>query len=103
MICDIQGQAKVVIMGNLHVTKDRSDRDKYINNTTINKFNAEIAQFADGDTVFYLDSNVLFDDEDGNLSSEKAIDSAHVKAKHNIEWGDWIIQQSEKLLQDNGV
>ena len=44
-----------------HVTKSRSDTDNVINNPAINRFNDAISKFANGNDIFYLDANILFD------------------------------------------
>ncbi len=93
-----QPNAAIFIQANLHVTKSRSDSDKVINNTAINELNAELAKLADGKSIFYLDANILFDDETGGLSSDKSEDSAHLYAKYYREWGEWIIRQSASLI-----
>lgn len=97
-----QPQAKIIIMANIHVTKIRSHSDKYINNKSINNFNSKIAEYSDHKTIFYLDSNHLFDDSDGNLSSDKCSDSAHLKSQYYANWGKWIIKKSRKILQNKG-
>ncbi|MGN0489305.1 MAG: GDSL-type esterase/lipase family protein [Ruminococcus sp.] len=93
-----QSDAVVFIQANLHVTKSRSDSDKVINNTAINKLNTELAKLADGKNKFYLDANILFDDNTGGLSSDKSEDNAHLYAKYYSEWGKWIIKQTASLI-----
>lgn len=95
-----QPNAVVILMGNIHVTSERSKTDKYINNPAIDRFNEATAQLADNKTVFYLDANRLFDDEDGNLAAEKSADSAHLKAKYYVPWADWLeVKTAEIILQ----
>ena len=89
-----QPDATLYIEANLHVSKSRSDTDKIFNNTAIDAFNSAIAQLADGESIKYLDANVLFDDENGALSSDYTWDGTHVFAKHYITWSDWIIEQT---------
>ena len=62
---DKEPEASVIILANLHVTKSRSDTDDTFNNASINRLNEAISKFANNDNVFYLDSNILFDDPDG--------------------------------------
>ena len=93
-----QSDAVVFIQANLHVTKSRSDSDKVINNTAINKLNTELAKLADRKNKFYLDANILFDDNTGGLSSDKSADNAHLYAKYYKEWGEWIIKQTASLI-----
>lgn len=99
-----QPNAVVILMANIHVTSERSETDKYINNPSIDRFNEATSQLADHKTVFYLDANNLFDDPDGNMAAEKSADSAHLKAEYCAEWGDWlVIETADILLQAEGA
>ncbi len=93
-----QPDAVIFIQANLHVSKSRSDSDKVVNNTAINGLNTELSKLADGKTTFYLDANILFDDEAGGLSADKSEDSTHLYAKYYREWGQWIISQTASLI-----
>lgn len=93
-----QNDAVIFIQANLHVTKKLSDKDKVVNNIAIDRLNTEFSKFADGKTEFYLDANVLFDDKNGGLDSDKSEDSTHLYAKYYKEWGKWIIKQTALLM-----
>ena len=93
-----QCDAVIIIQANLHVTKNRSDSDKVVNNTAINELNTELEKLADGKSIFYIDANILFDDKTGALSSDKSEDSTHLYAKYYSEWGKWIIRQTASLI-----
>lgn len=86
--------ANVILLGNLHVTQSRSDSDHVFNNNAINKLNKALSKFADNKEIFYLDANVLFDDENGALSADKSSDNTHLYAKYYEEWGKWIKEQT---------
>lgn len=98
-----QADSKIFIQANLHVTKSRSDSDKVINNSAINHLNTELSKLADGDRIFYIDANVLFDDNSGGLSVDKSIDSAHLYAKYYYEWGKWIALQTDSLIKEGEI
>lgn len=91
---------KIMIMANLHVTQSRSQNDKTFNNHAINRLNTTLRTFADSKSIFYLDANALFDDQNGALSADKSSDNAHLYAKYYKEWGNWIIQQTSLLLKE---
>ena len=93
-----QPDAVIFIQANLHVSKSRSDSDKVVNNTALNGLNTELSKLADGKTTFYLDANILFDDEAGGLSADKSEDSTHLYAKYYREWSQWIISQTPSLI-----
>lgn len=93
-----QPNAVIFIEANLHVGKSRSDSDKVVNNDAINSLNAALSALADGNKIIYIDANTVFDDENGNLSSDKTEDNTHLYAKYYAEWGDWIVKQTASLL-----
>lgn len=97
-IQELQPDAVIILMANLHVTADRSSTDTIINNPAIDRFNEAFSAFADGTKIFYLDANPLFDDENGNLEESISSDSAHLLGRYCVEWGEWIIEQTETIL-----
>ena len=95
-----QPKAAIFIQANLHVSKKRSNSDRYINNKNLDRLNAELSKFANGKSIFYIDANPLFDDKDGNLSSDKTADNAHLYARYYSEWGEWICKETAKILKE---
>ena len=89
-IRELQEDAIIYLCANMHVTEEQSGKDEIYNNTKVNQMNAMIAGLADGETIFYIDVNELFDDEAGSLSSEYSSDAFHVFGKHYVEWVDWL-------------
>jgi len=87
---EYQPDALIYIMANLHVTQTRQLQGDTINNENINALNSAMAELADGQKVFYLDVNEIFDDSDGNLMSECSNDGVHVLAKYYKTWCDWL-------------
>lgn len=85
-----QPDAIFFVEANLHLAQKRSDSDSVFNNTNINRLNAEIAKLADQRTVFYIDINELFDDENGYLRADYTSDSTHVYGKYYQEWSAWL-------------
>ena len=94
-----QPNATIIVQANLHVSKSRSDSDKVINNTAINRLNSELSKLADGKKVFYIDANPVFDDADGNLSADKTQDNAHLLAKYYAQWGEWICRKTSEIIK----
>lgn len=89
-----QPEAKLFLEANLHITGKKSEASPIYTNENINRFNRAVEQMADGQTSFYLDVNVLFDDEEGNLSEEYTMDNAHVLGKYYADWVDWILKHA---------
>lgn len=93
-----QPKAKIIIQGNLHVTAKRSDTDKIYNNNNINYYNEQLSKLSDGKQIFYIDANVIFDDESGNMDENKSSDSTHPLGKYYDGWSKWIIEQTTTII-----
>lgn len=92
-IQSVQPKAKVIIEANLHVSAEKSSVPGTVfNNQRIDSYNNLLASLADGKKVFYINANVLFDDNMGNLRSECTSDGIHIYAKHYSEWAQWLLQ-----------
>lgn len=89
-----QPDAIIYIEANMHVSGSRSASDSIFNNSNINKFNHMLASLADTKNAYYLDVNPLFDDANGNLSTEYTYDNTHVLGKHYKTWTDWISENA---------
>ncbi len=90
-----QPNAVIILQANLHVTSERSQKDKNINNKKIDYLNSQIALLSDNKNVYYIDANKLFDDSNNSLSKDKTGDSAHLYAKYYSQWAEWIISQTD--------
>ncbi len=88
----LQPETVLYVCANLHVTKDRSDRDEIYNNEQIDWLNGEIAGLAEESPAVYLDVNPLFDDEQGALRSDYSGDDTHPYGKYYQEWGRWLYE-----------
>lgn len=85
-------QAKLYLCANLHVTVVRTENDDIFNNANINKMNEEIRKLAEEKELTYLDVNVLFDDENGNLNEEYTSDDSHVLGRYYEDWCRWLAE-----------
>lgn len=97
-----QPNAKIMIQANLHVTQEKSQNHDYITNERIDEFNDKTAGLADGKNIFYLDANPEYDDENGAMSPEVTSDGAHLYAKYYEQWGTWIKEESQRMLEGSG-
>lgn len=98
----LQSDTVVILMGNLHVSAARSAEDPHYNNPAIDAINEEISLLADDERIFYLDPNVLMDDETGALDPKKSGDNAHLLAQCYHDWGVWLVEQTGPLLERAG-
>jgi hypothetical protein len=77
-----QPSAIIYLLANLHVTAEIINDSPYLTNENINLINGFISEFADNRRIFYLDPNICYDDEFGNMDSELSYDHAHIYVKH---------------------
>lgn len=89
-----QPDAIILIQASLRVTEERSNSDRTFNNTRIDDFNRQISQLADGEQIFYLDVNPLFDDGAGNLADKYTDDDIHVLGIYYQTWSQWIAENA---------
>lgn len=96
-IQDNEPGAKIIIEANNHFTKSRSLHGDMCNNVNIDALNKELCALANGETVFWIDQNGIFDDKTGALSEEYAEeDGTHLTPQGIALWGEWLIEQNAK-------
>lgn len=86
--------AIIYVQANLHVTKSKSDGDDIYNNANIDRLNSALSGLADNQKIFYIDVNVLFDDENHALDPQYSADGSHPLGKYYMTWGDWLYTQA---------
>lgn len=88
-----QPDAKIMIEANLHVSAAKSSFPGTVfNNPRIDAYNNLLAALADGQSIFYLNVNPIFDDGAGNLRAECTSDGVHIYAKYYVDWANWLAQ-----------
>lgn len=86
---ELQPDALIYIQAIFHTSQKKSESSVY-NNDTINARNAAIAALADGEHIFFVDCNAVFDDEHGTLTPAYSGDGVHVKAPYYTMWRDYL-------------
>ena len=86
--------AKIILVSNLHVAKERSDKDKSCNNDKINELNSYLKGLQDGTNIFYIECNQLFDDASGAMNKEYTSDNTHLYAKHYPTWSAYLLSHA---------
>ncbi len=87
----LEPNAVIFLQAIFHTTQEKSETS-FFKNETINARNAELQKLADGETVFYIDCNPVFDDGTGALTAEYSGDGVHVKAAYYTMWRDYLFQ-----------
>ena len=98
-----QPDAIVYIMANLHISEEKNNMDTEFNNVNINDKNAAIASLADGETVFYLDCNPVFTDENGFLKADLTFDGVHLYAQHYDVWREFLMEHAVVKEEEDGT
>lgn len=93
-IRELQPRTYLMICANMHVTQKRSSSDKIINNARIDQLDAAFSQQADGKSIFYLDVNPVFDDENGALGAQYTQDNTHILGKYYALWKDFLLENT---------
>lgn len=94
MVKETQPKAIIYLMGNLHMSKEKSNLKTECNNLNVNDKNVSMALLADGITSFYLDCNALYTDKDGYLKADLTFDGCHVYGYCYKDWTDFIKQHA---------
>lgn len=89
-IRELQPEAVIFIMANLHVSAARNNMETEFNNVNINAKNAAVATLANGTDIFYLDSNYLFVDDKGFLKGDLTFDGVHLYANNYEVWKEFL-------------
>lgn len=90
MVRQNQPDAKIILQGIMSVSRSYAKNGSSFSPSNINKINDEIRGLADGATVFYIDVNEFFADEEGYLIKEVSGDGCHPTGKYYGVWANWI-------------
>lgn len=90
MVRSNQPDAKIIIQGIMSVSKSYSKNGASFTPSNINKINNELQGLCDGSTIFYIDVNEFFADEEGYLIKEVSGDGCHPNGKYYGVWANWI-------------
>ncbi len=94
MVRETQPEATIYLLGNLHISKSQDGAQPAMDNINTNDKNLALSGLADGETVFYLDANQLFCDEEGYLRDDITFDGYHLYAANYVEWADYLRQHA---------
>ena len=80
------------MQANLKCTRAVEERNSELTQPLINNLNAMIASLADNETIFYIDVNPLFCNDEGYLKDDLTKDGAHPYAANYAAWKDFLSQ-----------
>lgn len=88
----LQPDAIIVIQAIMHVTGEKDREDPIFNNTNINERNEALKELANGQDIFYIDVNEVYDDENGNLRREMSADDVHLLGNCYELWHTFFLE-----------
>ncbi len=91
-ITALQPDAIVFVQAIVHVSREKSDKEKFINNFNINERNKKLATLADNKKIFFIDANKVLDDETGALTKQYTFDGVHLTAKYLPIWKNFLLK-----------
>lgn len=89
-IHEIQPDAVIIIQGIMTVSRGKAASASYFAISNLQKINQRLSELADWKTVYYIDVNSAFADEEGYLPSQMSSDGCHLYAKYYVQWAEWI-------------
>lgn len=90
-IRQLQPDAVIFLQAIMRVGARKNASDPVFNNMNIAIRNVEIETLADDRSIFYLDVNEVFSDENGNLFEGWSNDQIHLKAKYYAVWKEYLL------------
>jgi hypothetical protein len=94
MIKQHQPDCKIILQSIMMCSKKTAKGNWYFDQENLGNINAIIKSFADGETVFYIDSNEWIVDEEGYLPADMTHDGIHLYGTGYEEWALWIVEKS---------
>ncbi len=83
----------IVLQANLRVTDRMVNVDEYFTAERFTAFEGVLQNLAaEDDSIFYIDVNPLFCNEEGYLKDEYTKDGSHPYAAHYAEWKEFLMQ-----------
>lgn len=92
-----QPEAKIILHSIMTVGRNKEQDGWYFSPENIFAINDRIAELADAETVFYIDCNERFADENGYLPEDYSADGCHLYAEDYALWGEWLDEALGKL------
>lgn len=87
-----QPGAVIYVQSILHVSKEKSDKDKIYNNNKINKRNKLLKKMAEDEGVVYLDVNEAVTNKEGALYADASKDGVHLNKDYCLKWKDYLMK-----------
>ena len=92
-----QPQAVIVLQSMITVSRKKAASEWYFGLENLQQINANIRDLANGSTIYFIDANEYYADEEGYLPSDRTWDGCHFDVAGYQEWAQWILQNAKTL------
>lgn len=92
-----QPDAVIVVNSIMTVGRGKAASASHFSLENIEMINTALSGLADGETVFYLDVNEVFADEEGYLPEEVSGDGCHLYGEYYEVWSRWLCDSVAQL------
>lgn len=90
LVREKQPNAVIILQSIMTCSPKKERQNAVFSPVNIHRRNEAIKAIADGETIFYIDVNVVFADGDGYLPEEFSSDGCHLYARHYPLWVEWL-------------
>ena len=93
----LQPNAVIILQSMITLSREKAASETYFSLENIQKMNTGFREFADDDTILYIDANEYYADEEGYLPDGRAWDGCHFDVSGYEEWAQWILNNAKSL------
>lgn len=93
-IRELQPEAKLIVHSVMTVSRAKAASSWSFRIERIQEINDMLAEFADDETVFYIDINQYIADEEGYLPTEYSADGCHLYGRYYDLWAEYLCQSA---------
>jgi lysophospholipase L1-like esterase len=94
-ILTLQPDAIIIIQSVFHVTAKKSASSPSFRNSVIEAYNDMLKGFVDSKTIFFLDTEGIFDDDTGCMRADWSRDGVHIYMKYYKIWKEVILNDGK--------
>ena len=94
-VLTLQPDAIIIIQSVFHVTAKKSASSPSFRNSVIEAYNDMLKGFVDSKTIFFLDTEGIFDDDTGCMRADWSRDGVHIYMKYYKIWKEVILNDGK--------
>lgn len=91
---ELQPNAKIIVHSVMTVSRGKAASSWSFRIERLQEINAMLSEFADNESIFYIDINEYIADEEGYLPSDYSADGCHLYGKYYDLWAQYLCQSA---------